>query len=352
MPSSEGDPVESVIRRVRRALEQARLASNRRRIVVAVSGGVDSLCLLDAAVAVRSVDRPNLIVGHVDHQLRPDSAADAAHVADAAGRLGIRCQVKAVDVAAIARESGRGIEETARIARYRALSRIAKEVGASAILTGHTRSDSVETVLLHLLRGSGPRGLRGIEADETLDPALICHRGEAGEVTYLRVVRPLLEVDRDETVAYCAARSIAWRLDPTNADPHFARNRVRRHLLPVLRTYNPAVDASLDRLSHAVRDDERWIDRLVERAFRQLARRESNVVTFDVAAWTRQPLAVRRRLVLRVADQYRVGDVGFEAVERALRVAEADGPPRAELGGGLVVERTGGALTFQINEGR
>jgi len=256
-----------------------------------------------------------------------------------------------VDVPALAKSERRGLEDAARVGRYRALSGLARRVRASAILTGHTRSDSVETMLLHLLRGSGPRGLRGIEPSERLDPALVDGVDCLG-LTTPRVVRPLLDVDRADTAAYCTARGIEWRTDPTNGDLAFTRNRVRHHLLPVLRTYNPAIDAGLERLAQMARDEEHWIDGLVERAFVRLGRQEPVGVAFEIGAWRRQLLALRRRLVLRVADRYGIADVGFDAVERALAVAEEHGPPRTELGNGLEVERTGNQIVFRLRRGK
>jgi tRNA(Ile)-lysidine synthase len=138
-----------------------------------------------------------------------------------------------------------------------------------------------------------------------------------------------------------------WLTDETNSDPAFARNRVRQHLLPVLRTYNPAVDEALSRLAETIAEEEQWIDAQVERTYRRLLRTYRDEVSFELRAWRRQPLAVRRRLVLRVADDYGIADVGFDAVERALAVAETDGPARAELGGGLTVGRTGERLRFR-----
>jgi tRNA(Ile)-lysidine synthase len=243
------------------------------------------------------------------------------------------------------------VEDAARLGRYRALSGLATEVGASVILTGHTRSDSVETLLLHLLRGSGPRGLRGIEPVDRLDPSLVGGEASRGKKKpALRLVRPLLDVDRAETAAYCAARSIAWRVDPTNADHRFTRNRVRQHLLPVLRTYNPAIDEALDRLARTMRDDERWVAALVERSFRRLSRSAPDRVCFDLRGWQKQPLAVRRRLALRVAALHGLSEIGFEAVDRVVAVGTDDGPARTQVSAALAVERTRDRLVFRFRE--
>jgi tRNA(Ile)-lysidine synthetase-like protein len=339
-----------VVRQVRAAvaasLERNWLARGRRRIIVAVSGGADSLCLLDAMAGVVAGAGRRLTVGHVDHQLRSESAEDAAHVEAAAKTLGLACEILTVDVPAIAAAERRGIEEAARLGRYRALGTLAESHGRAVVVTGHTADDTAETVLLHLLRGTGRNGLAGISEHEHLSSAAL---GTPVQEEYaLTLVRPLLSVSRAETVAYCEARGIRWRTDETNSDARMMRNRVRAHLLPVLRTYNPAVDRALTRMAAAVTDDEAWLGTLVEKLWHRLAQPcDDGTVSVALTAWQRQPLAAQRRLVRQFAEQVGYWAIGFEAVERALQVAdEDDGPPRAELGAGVIVERRGGMLHF------
>jgi tRNA(Ile)-lysidine synthase len=344
MDSSDADVVGQVLEAGGLILERARLLGSRRPIVVAVSGGADSLCLLDVMVTLLESAKRRIVVGHVDHLLRPESASDAEHVRAAADRYGIRCEVMVVDVPALAAAKRRGTEEAARLGRYRALQDLSRQLGGVPVTTGHTRDDSVETVLMHLLRGSGRRGLGGIGADEHV----------ALETTdnspTLRVVRPLLGIRRADTTAYCQARGIAWLTDPTNADPRMLRNRVRGHLLPVLRTYNPAVDEALDRLALVMRDEEAYLDTLTEQRYRRLVRADDGRVRLGLGEWTRLPLVMRRRLVRRIAQELGLAEMSRDSVERALAVGRADGPPRAQLGAGLVVARQGDRLVFQIGE--
>ena len=303
---------------------------------MAVSGGADSLCLLDALVATVARPERRLVVGHVDHRLRATSSHDAEHVRAVAAGYGLRCEVRTIDVAGLAAAEGRGIEEAARLARYRTLRDLLIGPGTPVVATGHTRDDSVETVLLHLLRGSGRAGLGGISEDERFD---------RDSLPTLRIVRPLLGVGRADTVAYCDARGIRWLTDETNVDPRFARNRVRAHLLPVLRTYNPAVDQSLLRMARAIRDEDAWLDAVARRRWRRIGAVDDGA-TLSLPGWQRQPRAIRRRLVRLIAQSLGVDEVGFEAVERALAVGSEGGPPRAELGGGLSIERRADTVIF------
>lgn len=351
MASSDAEVVQRVHHAVAASLERWRLTRARRKLVVAVSGGADSLCLLDALTAVTGAARLRLIVGHVDHQLRRASAADAEHVRQLAAVAGLVCRVLTVDVPALAASERRGVEEAARLGRYRALQALAAEYRSAVVATGHTADDSVETTMLHLLRGSGIGGLGGIAEYELLPPAAL--GVQAASVQSLPLFRPLLSLGRADTVAYCDARGIRYLTDETNADPSMLRNRIRSHLLPVLRTYNPSVDRALHRLAATLSEDERWLDQQVTRAWKRLIARDQHTgeLVIELSAWRRQPVALQRRMVRRFAGLAGVQDVGFDAVERALAVGRPDGPPGTELGGGLSARRAGGRLWLRAGAG-
>lgn len=346
MASSDADVVQRVQRAVADALARLGLTDSTGEVVAAVSGGADSLCLLDALVATLPQARRRLFVVHVDHRIRPTSRQDALHVAAIGAGYGLRCAVCIVDVPALAASEGRGIEEAARFGRYRALRDVPGARGGRVVATGHTSDDSVETVLLNLLRGSGRRGLGGISEDERLDSRALGESNVRVRKRLLRVVRPLVEVSRAETVAYCQARGLDWRVDETNADPRFTRNRVRAHLLPVLRTYNSAVDRSLLRMAQLLRDEDDWVDAVARRRKRRITPGRGGGSALTLSGWQRQPLPIRRRIVRHIASSLGYDEIGFEAVERALAVGSDDGPRRAELGGGMTVERQADTLFF------
>jgi len=361
MDCSGAELVARVRASVGAALTRTRLIEAADPIIVAVSGGADSLCLLDAVAAVVPRAEHRLVVAYVDHRLRPESAADAEHVRGIAAALGLRAETVTVDVPSIMAGERRGLEEAARLGRYRALRDLGARLGAAAVVTGHTRDDSIETVLMHLLRGSGRTGLGGIAEEERMgglfneaDADAPWERGHAGgddagwkpALPGLRLVRPLLRIRRAETTDYCDARGIRWLVDPTNADPSMLRNRVRGHLLPVLRTYNPAIDDALDRLARLTRDEEQPLDALADERYRHLAREGGGLAELDLSGWRATPGALQRRIVRRIAAEAGLSDIGFEAVERALAVGTEGGPPRAELGHGLVVERRRDRLRF------
>ncbi len=222
----------------RAALERLIAADD--SVLVAVSGGPDSLALLHALDALRGeLGLGALAAAHFDHGLRAEaSAADAAFVLGFCDSHGIPCHIGQADVGLVARERKIGKQAAARLVRYRFLDAAAAQTGADKIATAHTQDDQAETVLLNVLRGAGLDGLRGIPA----------RRGP--------YIRPLLGVSRADVLAYCDAHGLIPRCDASNLSLQYTRNRLRLELLPQIeRDYNPAVRASLLRLSEiAARD--------------------------------------------------------------------------------------------------
>ncbi|MFO0877669.1 MAG: tRNA lysidine(34) synthetase TilS [Gemmataceae bacterium] len=224
---------------VRRAWEA--LGDPRPGLVVAVSGGPDSVALLRALVEVRPGPEVPLVVAHLNHRLRGEaSEADARFVAELAEQLkaeNVTLASACIDIAQVARDEGGNLEAVARRERYRWLGEVARAHGLGWIVTGHTANDQAETVLHRLLRGSGVAGLRGIAAQRELEPGV-------------GVMRPLLTVSRAEVEAYLERLGQTACRDASNEDRRFTRNRLRHELLPLLaREYNPAIVEVLARLA-------------------------------------------------------------------------------------------------------
>jgi tRNA(Ile)-lysidine synthase len=225
-----------------------------RAVVAAVSGGADSVALVRVLAALEE-DRPRrLIVAHFNHRLRAQSEDDARFVADLARRLDLPFELGTADVAALADEQGDGIEAAARHARYQFLEYVADKHRAHFVATGHTADDQAETVLFRILRGTGVAGLQGI-----LDIRPIFSRQDV----YL--IRPLRDIRRTKIIEYLRRIEQPFCDDASNADPRFARNRIRHQLLPLLeRDYNGNIVESLLRLSETARGAQSVIEELVE----------------------------------------------------------------------------------------
>ena len=288
------DRLDSVELKLRSALERGGFAGQHALLIVAVSGGPDSVSLLHALLRLRERARVTLHVAHLNHNFRGEEAEeDARFVAGLAASLGLPSTVDRADPVAYQREAGlSSFEEAAREVRYSFLSRVARETGAAAIALGHTSDDLAETVLMHIIRGSGLHGLRGMEPLSTWRD----RRGGREAILF----RPFLEVTKAETAAYCEARGLAFRIDSGNLSPRFTRNRVRDHLLPALREYNPRIAEALQRLGRAASLDVSYVDEEVDRVWDSVARRGRDHVVLDERRLAGlHPLV--RRMVLRRA---------------------------------------------------
>jgi tRNA(Ile)-lysidine synthase len=298
-----------------RMLEQVRdeeLVPAGTPVVVLISGGRDSVCMLDLAVRVLGAEAVAAL--HVNYGLRDDANLDERHCAGIAERLGVELSVERPR-----RPEGPGnLQAWARDARYAAAARLALSRGAT-IATGHTADDQVETILYRLASSPSRRALLGMRA----------HDGQ--------LVRPLLGFRRAQTTAYCEERGLGWREDATNAESTYARNRVRHGLLPALEAIHPAAAANVLRTAALLRDEAEVLDALVSAEFDDSA---PNGIELERLAAL--PSALRRLVVQRLADDA-AGRPVPGAANRADEVAalRRTGTAMLDLGGGVraVVER-------------
>jgi tRNA(Ile)-lysidine synthase len=273
--------------------------------VVALSGGADSVALLDALVALAPRRGLRLVAAHLDHGLRPESGDDARFCDGLCRRLGVPLQIGRADVRARAEHERRGLEDAARRERYLFLHRVLRQEDADAIATAHTRDDQAETLILRLIRGSGRVGLGAMSPRS---------RG---------IVRPLITVSRREVLTYLEERDLSWREDPTNADPRHLRNRVRHELLPYLETrFNPRIKETLARTAGILADEARLMQRLARRVLARACRQDGDGVLLLRTALVEAPPAVAR-LTIRAAFEAAGGrrGVGAAHIDRLLALA-------------------------------
>jgi tRNA(Ile)-lysidine synthase len=314
---------------LRATVARHRLLVSGDHVVVAVSGGPDSVALLHALAGLRADYGLALTVGHIHHGLRADADRDAAFVTSLAARLGLPVVVERV---AVAGRPGRSPETAARAARYAALDRIARRAGATRIAVAHTADDQAETVLMRLLQGAGPRGLAGIPV----------RRG--------RLVRPLLDVDRATVLDYLAGAGLDWVEDETNRDLKMLRNRIRHETLPLLAAHGwPRIGDALRRTAAASREAGEALDALLAPRVTAFVRPAPGGAALDVAPLRELPPgAVKAALRLALVEV-----LGRAEVRAGLRAGHLDrlaglvwGAPgaRVRLPSGLVVERARDAL--------
>jgi tRNA(Ile)-lysidine synthase len=317
---------------VRELVRAGALFARDRPVVVMVSGGRDSTCLLDVAVALLGCASVSAL--HVNYGLRESSDADAAHCAALCEQLGVELEVVRIERAAVrrplspptaaqkpARATPSGnLQAWAREVRYAEAERVARQRDA-LIAAGHTASDQVETILYRLAASPGRRALLGMVASEG------------------RLIRPLLAVTREQTAAYCVARGLRWREDESNEDERFARARVRATLVPALRAVHPAAEASVLRTAALLREETELLDGLVSE---ELAGRSS----IALARLQELPAALARMIVVRLAEDATgayVPQAGAR-VEELIALGRRGGSAELHVGGHASAVIRGGML--------
>lgn len=323
-----------MLHRLRQTIQQHDLIRGGAPVLAAVSGGADSLALLHL---LHELGVP-LICAHFDHQLRPGSEQEADLVRGAARSLGVGFVPGAGDVAAYRRAHGLSPEEAARHLRYRFLFETARRHGAQAVAAGHTADDQAETVLLHLLRGAGLAGLKGM-SPRTILPAFDAQ---------MPLIRPLLAIWRAETEAFCRERGLQPVDDPSNRDTTLFRNRLRHAVIPLLERHSPRLRANLLKTARTLAADETVLQGVTEAAWGTVLREAGDgFVGLGRRAFLAQPEGVQARLVRRAAAQLLpdLRDLDFAAVQRALDLARGGRAfGECDLAGGLKLFAEGDAL--------
>ncbi|HLW60108.1 MAG TPA: tRNA lysidine(34) synthetase TilS [bacterium] len=329
----------TIVERVRETLRRYRMLNGGETVIVAASGGPDSTALVYLLAELRDDLLLTIHLAHLNHGLRPDAVEDAAFVAAMSRALRLGCHAASADPRALADREGLSLEDAGRRLRYEFFARVARETGAAALATGHTSDDQAETVLMRMLRGTGPEGLGGIPPVRT-----------AGGV---RIIRPLIDTPRHDVEGYLRSRGIGWREDSTNQDPTILRNRIRRVLIPVLEGYNPDVRQALVRLAGLLRDEVGALESLAAPEIARALSGRRGAVIVAREPFRRLPVALQRRAIREAVRRVRgnLHAVGFVHLEGARRlVLEGRAGSRVVLPGGVRVARLPGGAEVAMDD--
>lgn len=278
------------------------------RIVVGVSGGADSLALLHLLLRLMGSER--LVVAHLDHGWREGSAADAAFVRNTAVSWNIPFHGRRLE-----EKPESGLEAYGRQARYDFFKQVALCENATFIVVGHTRDDQIETIMMNLIRGSGPEGLTGMEP--------MSHSG----VGNVMIIRPLLHTSRQEIERYCQQHNLHPIQDETNQDTSFLRNRIRHELLPLLQTYNSQFDRHLLQMADILQEENVYLESALMGLLQSLfARWGEGWIALHKSVWQKQRIAMRRRLLRHMMSNLdpKQTEIGYRVINDVLDLIEKD----------------------------
>ena len=268
------------------------------RVVVAVSGGPDSVCLLSVLHSLAKEIDLSLHIAHLDHMFRgKESADEALFVEGLAKKFNIAATIKTIDVPAFCRERGLSAQAGAREVRYGFLANVAETVGAARIATGHTAADQAETFLMRLVRGAGVSGLSAIPPK----------RGN--------IIRPLIEVTREDVLGYLQSVGLQYATDPSNAKPVYTRNRMRSDVLPVLREFNPRIVEMLAAEASLLRDEDEAIEAYLTQMMKGMSDQEEGIIAIKRVEFNALPSAFRRRMFRLAAGLIGVDLPGLSRIQ-------------------------------------
>ena len=288
--------------KVLETIKKYNMVENGEKVVLAVSGGPDSICMLDILNDIKNDETIDMnfeiVVAHVNHMIRKEAEEDEKYVKKYCEENQIEFYSKSIDVQKMANNNKIGLEEAGRKARYDFFDEILEKTNAQKIAIAHNKNDKVETVLMHILRGSGINGLKGIEPKRE------------------KYIRPLIECERNEIEEYCNDKNLQPRIDKTNFENEYTRNKVRNLLIPYIqKEFNPNLIKTIDRLSNLVAEEENYMDKQVEKVYKEILISENQKeIQLDLKMFNLQEKVIKSRVILYTITRLFGNSKGLEKI--------------------------------------
>ena len=264
-----------------------------------MSGGPDSITLLDVLLKIQKEIKFNIVVAHINHMIRKEAIDDQKYVEEFCKNRKIGCIVKQVEIQDIAKKQKIGTEEAGRKIRYEFFDEILKQTNSNKIATAHTKNDNVETVLMNIIRGTGTSGLKGIEV-----------------IRENKYIRPLLNCKRNQIEEYCKINNLKPRIDKTNMENIYTRNKVRNLLIPYIQKgFNPNIIEAIDRLSKISKEENQFIEDKTIQAYKEILIEETKEqITLDLKKFNVLELVIKNRIVLYTINRLFGSSSGIEKI--------------------------------------
>lgn len=269
------------------------------KIVLAVSGGPDSIFMFDILNKLRKKLNFEIVVCHINHKIREEAIDDENFVKNICNENNIQCYIKRIDVINYANNNKIGTEEAGRILRYEFFEEVLKKTNSNKIAIAHNKNDKAETIIMNLLRGTGVQGLRGIEP-----------------IRDNKYIRPIIEIERKDIERYCETNNLNPRIDKTNFENIYTRNKIRNIVLPYIeREFNPNIIESISRLSEIATEEDKFLNIITKRAYNEMViQKETDQIIIDLKKFNNQDRVIKKRIILYTINEL-VGTIsGIEKI--------------------------------------
>lgn len=257
------------------------------KVVIGVSGGPDSICLLHLLYSIKKELGFEIVVAHINHQIREVADSETEYVKDFCENLGIECFVKKENIIELAKKQKKGTEEAGRQVRYNFFEEVAQKTNSNKIATAHNSNDRAETVILNILRGSGISGLKGIEP-----------------IRDNRYIRPLIFTKRKKIEEYCQENNLNPKIDESNMENIYNRNKVRNIIIPYIeKEFNQNIIQTINRLSDVATEENEFLQKLTEEQYNTISTIENDTIILDLKKFNKLELVIKRRLILYTINE-------------------------------------------------
>lgn len=285
--------------KVLKTIKKYELIKSGDNIVLGISGGPDSICMLYILNSLKKDLNFNIYVAHINHMLRENAKLDEEYVKNTCEKLNIPVYIKHIQIKEIAEKEKRGIEETGRKVRYEFFEEILRKTNSNKIATAHNLNDSIETIILNIIRGTGISGLAGIEP-----------------IRENKFIRPLIECERKEIEEYCKLNKLEPRIDESNYENKYNRNKIRNICIPYLqKELNSNIIKNISRLSEIANEEQKYIEKNVEKSFNKICiENTENKIILDIKMFVKEELVIKRRLILYTINKLIGATINIEKI--------------------------------------
>lgn len=284
--------------KVLKTIKEYKLIETGDKIVIGVSGGPDSICLLNVLNNLKKKLNFEIVVAHINHMIREEADMETEYVQEFCKKIGVECFVKKINVIQLSKESRVGTEETGRKIRYDFFREVKKKTDSNKIATAHNSNDNAETVLMNIIRGSGSTGLKGIEPI----------RGD--------LIRPIIKCKRDEIESYCEILKLNPKFDKSNEENIYTRNKIRNLLMPYLKEkFNPNIIETINRMSELLRQENDYLDEVTKEEYRRLLlENDETKIVLNLKSFNLLKKVIKSRLILYTINNLLGTSQGIEKV--------------------------------------